>query len=80
MLLIFKYSFLILYAYARTNKREQMHIKLPYNHYLLLVFLKYIRISLDTREFFRENVCSKKSHTLVVYTVVYVRHQKMIIF
>ena len=38
VLLIFKHSFLILYAYARTNKREQMHVKLPYNHFLSLLF------------------------------------------
>ena len=74
--------FLILYAYACTNKREQMHVKLPYNHFLFLFLFKYIRISLDTREFFRENVCSKKSHNYLTVGIYrfYVCHQKMIIF
>ena len=34
-LLIFKHNFFISYAYARTSKRERIHVKLPYNHFLL---------------------------------------------
>ena len=32
-LLIFKHRFFISYAYARTSKRERMHVRLPYNHF-----------------------------------------------
>ena len=38
LLLIFKHSFLILYAYARTSKRERMSVKLPYNTIFLDFF------------------------------------------
>ena len=30
---IFKQSFFISYAYARTSKHERMHVKLLYNHF-----------------------------------------------